>query len=70
VCNFGILLTWTCEEGLPLFKEEVVEYFPLLLLLLLLLFWRRPQFARPGRLFASGKVMLRKNLWAYMLMKH
>ena len=26
-CNFGISLTWTSEEGLPLFKEEVVEYF-------------------------------------------
>ena len=26
--NFGILLTWTSEEGLPLLKEEVVEYFP------------------------------------------
>ena len=27
--NFGILLTWTSEEGLPLFKVEMVEYFPL-----------------------------------------
>ena len=27
--NFGILLTWTSEEGLPVFKEEVVEYFSL-----------------------------------------
>ena len=24
--NFVILLTWTSEEGLSLFKEEVVEY--------------------------------------------
>ena len=29
MCNFGIRLTWTSEEGLPLFKEEVAEYFPL-----------------------------------------
>ena len=29
MCNFGILLTWTSEEGRPLFKEEVAEYFPL-----------------------------------------
>ena len=28
MCHFGILLTWTSEEGHPLFKEEVVEYFP------------------------------------------
>ena len=42
MCYFGILLTWTTEEGHPLFKKEVAEYFPLffvvvLLLLLLLL---------------------------------
>ena len=30
VCNFGILLTWTSEEGLSLFKEGVAENFPLL----------------------------------------
>ena len=30
-CNFDILLTWTSEEGLPLFKEDVVNYFSLLL---------------------------------------
>ena len=36
VGNFGILLTCTSEEGLPLFKDEAVEYFSLLV------FWRRP----------------------------
>ena len=30
MCNFGILLTRTSEEGLPLFKEELAEYFHLL----------------------------------------
>jgi len=60
VCNFGILLTWTSEEGLPLFKEEVTEYF------LLLFFHRRPLFARTGRLFASGYLVFKTNLWAYM----
>ena len=28
MCNFGILLTQTSEEGLILYKEEMVEYFP------------------------------------------
>ena len=32
MCNFGILLTWTSEEGLSLFSEEMVEYSSLLLL--------------------------------------
>jgi len=27
VCHFGLLLTWTSEEGFPLYKEEVAEYF-------------------------------------------
>ena len=30
MCSFGILLTGTSEEGLPVFKVEVAEYFPLL----------------------------------------
>ena len=42
----GWLSAWTCEDGLPLFKEEVVEYFPLAAL------WKRPTFATTGRLFA------------------
>ena len=29
-CHFGMLLTCTSEEGLPLFRDEVVEFFPLL----------------------------------------
>ena len=37
--TFGILLTRTSEGGLPLFKEEVVEYFPPVI------FWSRPPFA-------------------------
>ena len=28
--SFGIQLTWISEEGLPLFKEEGVQNFPLL----------------------------------------
>ena len=29
-CHFGVLLTRTSKEGLPLIKEEMAEYFPLL----------------------------------------
>ena len=28
-CHFGILLTCSSEEGLPLFTDEVVEFLPL-----------------------------------------
>ena len=31
VGNSGIRFTWTYEEELPLYKEEVIEYFALLL---------------------------------------
>ena len=30
-CHFGLLLTRTSEEGFPLFKEGVVDFFSLLL---------------------------------------
>ena len=29
MCNFGILLSWTSEEGRLLLKEEMAEYFSL-----------------------------------------
>ena len=51
------MLTWTYEEGLPLFNEEVVEYSPLVAV-----FGRRPQFVRMGRLLASGYLVLTKSL--------
>ena len=37
--------TLTSEEGLPLFKEEVVGYFPMLLC------WRRSPFGNIGKAF-------------------
>ena len=32
VCHFGLLLTWTSEEGFPLYKEEAAEYSLLFLI--------------------------------------
>ena len=52
--NSGLLLTWTYEEGLPLYKEEEAEYFPLLA------FGRSHRLQKNGRLFASGNVMLKQ----------
>ena len=48
----------TSEEGRSLFKEEMVEYFPLLFF---------GPFARTGRLFASGYLVLAKYLGIYGL---
>ena len=50
----GILLTWTSEEGLPLFKEEVVKYFSLSLFV-----GAMPPFARTGRPFALRYLVLK-----------
>ena len=56
MCNFGILLAWTTEEGLSLFKEEVVEYFSLFFLLFFF-FFRAPPFAKKKRKKGSRKAL-------------
>ena len=52
--NFDLLLTLTSEEGPPLFREEVVEYFSLSLFV-----GAMSPFARTGRPFASRYLVLK-----------
>ena len=54
------MLTWTSEEGLLLFKEEVVEYVVL---------WRRPPLASAERPLASRYLVLAKYMGVYGLTK-
>ena len=38
MCNFGILLSWTSEEGRLLLKEEMAEYFSLFFVVVVVVF--------------------------------
>ena len=58
MCNSGILLTWTSEEGDPLIREGMAEYF----LLLLLFFEGGKRLQEWERVFASGYLVLIKYL--------
>ena len=60
-CRFGILLTWTSKEGLPLFAKEMDEYFPLSF------FGGGHCWQERKGLFASGYLVLAKYLGIYGL---
>ena len=62
MCDLGLLLTYTSEEGLSLFKEEVAVYFPLSSFGV----YRLQQ--REG-FFASGYLVLKRFLGIYGLIK-
>ena len=54
----SVCLTWTYEEGLPLFKEDVVEYFPSVVL---------EESTTTAKLFVSGYSVFKTSFGIYGL---
>jgi len=54
----SVCLTWTYEEGLPLFKEDVVEYFPSVVL---------EESTTTAKLFVSGYSVFKTSFSIYGL---